>query len=102
MVGKITLPFPFSFTVLYIPFSYRFCFLDGFENDRDKTNKIGYTITVGTGFSHPTFIPSHQGRSQGGAGRGHGPSQGCHIDKSIYSLNFVCLNLYTLKFMQHN
>jgi hypothetical protein len=35
-----------------------FVFYLGFEIDRDKTNKIGYTITVGTGFSHPTFIPT--------------------------------------------
>ena len=35
-----------------------FVFYIGFEIDRDKTNKIGYTITVGSGFSHPTFIPS--------------------------------------------
>jgi hypothetical protein len=60
MVGKTTLLFPF--TVLYIPFSFRFRFLDGFINDRDKTNKIGYTITVGMGFSHPTFIPNFQYR----------------------------------------
>jgi hypothetical protein len=35
-----------------------FVFYIGFEIDRDKTNKIGYTITVGTRFSHPTFIPT--------------------------------------------
>jgi hypothetical protein len=35
-----------------------FIFYIGFEINRDKTNKIGYTITVGSGFSHPTFIPS--------------------------------------------
>jgi hypothetical protein len=37
-----------------------FVFYIGFEIDLDKTNKIGYTITVGSGFSHPTFIPNNQ------------------------------------------
>jgi hypothetical protein len=37
-----------------------FVFRIGFEIDRDKTNKIGYTITVGTRFSHPTFIPTYR------------------------------------------
>jgi hypothetical protein len=54
MVGKTTLPF----TVLYISFSFRFRFLHRVRNRWDKTNKIGYTITIGSGFSHPTFIPS--------------------------------------------
>jgi hypothetical protein len=49
-------PFSFPFTVFYISFSFRFRFLNGFGNDRNKTNKIGYMITVRR-FSHPTFVP---------------------------------------------
>jgi hypothetical protein len=44
--NRISIPF----TVLYIPFLFRFRFYIGFEIDRDKTNKIGYTITVGFRF----------------------------------------------------
>jgi hypothetical protein len=54
----MSLSFSFPFTAFDISFCLIFVFQVGFDNDRNKINKIGYTIMVGSGFSHPTFIPT--------------------------------------------
>jgi hypothetical protein len=55
--GKQLYRFHFRLPFCISRFRSVFVFYIGFEIGRDKTNTIGYTITVGSGFSHPTFIP---------------------------------------------
>jgi hypothetical protein len=54
-------PFALPFLCICLPFVPPvFVFLVGFENDRKKLNKTGYTIAVGSEFFNPTFIPKNK------------------------------------------
>jgi hypothetical protein len=71
------------------------------DRDRRKKKKSPVNICVGR---MRTRYPSVRGGTKGGR-QGPWPLPRLrHRDKKIYkySLNFVCLNIYTLKFVHHN
>jgi hypothetical protein len=56
---------------------------------------ILHRVTLATRIGNDARV---QGRSQGGAGRGHGPFQGCDIYNRIYIVEILRVNIYTLNF----